>query len=112
MNWLLKNTITLTIIGTSHSACTPSTKEALPSLNKKELAFKYFDTDTTWYLQNIPFFECSYKEIETVYYYRWKLYKAHLRHVGTDEYVITEFVNDVHGDRDPYSAINDATTSF
>lgn len=90
-------------------ACT-SEMDVTPSLNKKELAFKYFGTDSAWYLQNIPFFECSDKEIEAVYYYRWKLYKAHLRHVGTDEYVITEFINDVHWDRDPYSTINAATT--
>jgi hypothetical protein len=52
-------------------------------------------------LNNIPFFECSDKQIEQVYYYRWKLYKAHIRHVGDNSYVITEFINHVPWDREP-----------
>jgi hypothetical protein len=78
-------------------------------IDHNQLATQYYGTDAKWYLENIPFFECSDKEIEAVYYYRWKLYKAHIRHVGEDEYVITEFINDVHWDRDPYSTINAAT---
>jgi hypothetical protein len=73
------------------------------------LAKKYYGHDTQWYLDNIPFFECSNKQVEQVYFYRWKLYKAHIRNVGQNQYVITEFINDVTWDRDPYSTINAAT---
>jgi hypothetical protein len=79
------------------------------TIDHGQLASQYYGSDAQWYLDNIPFFECSDKEIEAVYYYRWKLYKAHIRHVGEDEYVITEFINDVHWDREPYSTINAAT---
>ena len=84
-------------------------KNSRSTIDHAQLATQYYGTDAQWYRDNIPFFECSDKEIEAVYYYRWKLYKAHIRHVGEDEYVITEFINDVHWDRDPYSTINAAT---
>ena len=78
-------------------------------LNQEKLAKEYFKNDAQWYLENIPFFECSDKKIQDVYYYRWKLYKAHIRNVGQDYYVITEFLDDVSWDKDPYSSLNDAT---
>ena len=84
-------------------------KSSVATIDHAHLANQYYGSDAQWYIDNIPFFECSDKEIEAVYYYRWKLYKAHIRHVGEDEYVITEFINDVHWDRDPYSTINAAT---
>jgi len=74
-----------------------------------KLAKEYYQEDAQWYLDNIPFFECSDKQIEQVYYYRWKLYKAHIRHVGDNSYVITEFINHVPWDRDPYCTINAAS---
>jgi hypothetical protein len=84
-------------------------KSSITTIDHSQLATKYYRNDAQWYRDNIPFFECSDKEIEAVYYYRWELYKAHIRNVGVDEYVITEFINDVHWDRDPYSTINAAT---
>lgn len=81
----------------------------LPVLDRNKLATDYYQEDAQWYLENVPFFECSDKQIEQVYYYRWKLYKAHLRNTGHNQYVTTEFINDMHWDRDPYSTINAAT---
>lgn len=78
-------------------------------IDHDKLAKHYYQEDASWYLQNTPFFECSDKQIEEVYYYRWRLYKAHIRNVGQNGYVITEFINDVTWDRDPYSTINAAT---
>ncbi|MFT3679572.1 MAG: discoidin domain-containing protein [Ferruginibacter sp.] len=74
-----------------------------------KLATEYFGEDAQWYLDNIPFFECSDKQMAQVYYYRWKMYKAHIRNTGTNEYVITEFINHVPWDRDPYCTINAAS---
>jgi len=74
-----------------------------------KLAKEYYQEDAQWYLDNIPFFECSDKQMEQVYYYRWKLYKAHIRHVGENSYVITEFINHVPWDREPYCTINAAS---
>ncbi len=80
-----------------------------PVLDAKQLARQYYGEDGQWYLDNIPFFECSDKQIEQVYYYRWKLYKAHIRNVGDKGYVITEFINHVSWDREPYCTINAAS---
>ncbi len=80
-----------------------------PSLDHNKLATEYYNEDTQWYLDNIPFFECSDTQIEQVYYYRWKLYKAHIRNVGDNQFVTTEFINDMSWDRDPYSTINAAS---
>jgi hypothetical protein len=79
----------------------------LPDWSK--LAEHYYQQDARWYLDNVPFFECSDKQIEQVYHYRWKLYKAHIRSTGTNDYVITEFINHVSWDRDPYCTINAAS---
>jgi mannosylglycerate hydrolase MGH1-like protein/F5/8 type C domain-containing protein/glycosyl hydrolase family 65 len=87
--------------------CTHKDDYVLPDHVK--LANEYYQEDARWYLDNIPFFECSDKQIEQVYYYRWKLYKAHIRHVGDNSYVITEFINHVPWDRDPYCTINAAS---
>jgi hypothetical protein len=54
----------------------------LTVLDRNKLASDYYQEDTQWYLDIVPFFECSDKPIEQVYYYRWKLYKAHLRYTG------------------------------
>ncbi|MGH2649293.1 MAG: MGH1-like glycoside hydrolase domain-containing protein, partial [Ginsengibacter sp.] len=78
-------------------------------LSHIDLANKYYTEDAKWYLDNIPFFECSDKQIEEVYYYRWKMYKAHIRLVGPNQYVITEFINHVAWDRDPYCTIDAAS---
>jgi F5/8 type C domain/Trehalase len=83
-------------------------KNVKPVLDHNKLAEEYYHEDAQWYIDNIPFFECSDKQIEQVYYYRWKLYKAHIRNVGNNSYVITEFINHVPWDRDPYCTINAA----
>ena len=103
---ILKSSLSLAIIILLIS-CAHQTK--YPILDHDKLANEYFHEDAQWYLDNIPFFECSDKKIEQVYYNRWKMYKAHIRHVGDNSYVITEFINHVAWDRDPYCTINAAT---
>ncbi len=68
-----------------------------------------FGNDSHWYIRNIPFFECSDQSIENVYYYRWLLYKAHLRNLGKEGYIVTEFLNPMGWDLKPYNSLNDAT---
>jgi hypothetical protein len=70
----------------------------------------HFGNDSNWYLHNIPFFECSDTTIRNVYYYRWKLYKAHLKNLGAYGYIVTEFLNAMSWDRKPYNSLNDATS--
>lgn len=86
-----------------------SDKTVKPVLDRDKLAKEYFREDFQWYLDNVPFFECSDKQLEQVYYYRWKMYKAHIRNVGDNSFVITEFINHVPWDREPYCTINAAS---
>ena len=99
----------LSIILILNSSCAENKSGVARLLNHKELASAYFGADSAWYIKNIPFFECSDKQIQDVFYYRWKLYKAHLRYVGYYGYIVTEFLDNVSWDRDPYSSLNDAT---
>jgi hypothetical protein len=99
----------LLVAGASYIITGCSDKRELPAFDKSKVAAQYYHEDAPWFVRNIPFFECSDKQIEQVYYYRWKLYKAHIRNVGKDEFVITEFINHVPWDRDPYCTINAAS---
>ena len=55
-------------------------------LPRAALAARHFGNDAPWYEVNIPFFACSDPEIEQIYYYRWKLYKSHLKDIGEQGY--------------------------
>jgi len=44
-----------------------------------------------WLETNIPLFECPDKEIEEVYYFRWWLYRKHLKQTA-DGFILTEFL--------------------
>jgi hypothetical protein len=78
-------------------------------LPQAALAARYFGNDASWYQANIPFFECSDPQIQEIYYYRWKLYKSHLKDLGERGYIVTEFLNDVSWSLKPYESLNDAT---
>jgi hypothetical protein len=78
-------------------------------LPRAELAARYFGNDAPWYLDNIPFFECSDPDITRIYYYRWELYKSHLKDLGPRGYIVTEFLGDVGWAFNPYQSLDDAT---
>lgn len=104
--------ITVRLLFTGLSAllfCAFNNRPAVNFPDRAKLAADYFKEDAQWYLSNIPFFECSDKQMEQVYYYRWKLYKAHIRNTGDDSHIITEFIDHVAWDRDPYCTINAAS---
>lgn len=81
----------------------------MPRMDRTAIAGKYYGDDSSWYLSNTPFFECSDTTLQEVWYYRWKMYKAHLRRTGDDDWVVTEFINHVAWDRDPWCTINAAS---
>jgi hypothetical protein len=78
-------------------------------LPQRKLSQAHFGNDHDWYDRNIPFFACADSTLEQVYYYRWELYKAHLKNLGSLGYIATEFLNEMSWDRKPYSSLNDAT---
>ena len=48
-----------------------------------------------WYKANIPFAELPDKEMQDVYYYRWRVWKSHLQWTNSGNgYILTEFLND------------------
>src|SRR5580698_4472247 len=78
-------------------------------LPESSLATQYFGNDAPWFEQNIPFFDCSDSQINQIYYYRWQLYKAHLKDIGRRGFIVTEFLDDVGWAWNPYQSLNDAT---
>lgn len=62
---------------------------ALAALDTAALGEQYFGNDAAWYRDKIPFFEISDSDIQDVYYYRWKIFRAHQRDLGERGYVST-----------------------
>jgi hypothetical protein len=62
--------------------------------------------EKSWYEANIPFLDVPDKTIQDVYYYRWRVWKEHVRPTGTaNGDVLTEFFG-APGYSAPYGAIN------
>ena len=78
-------------------------------LPARAIAEREFGSDAAWFEANVPLFECADAEIASIYHYRWRLYKAHLRDLGPKGWLVTEFLDDVGWQRQPYAMLNDAT---
>lgn len=64
--------------------------------------------DPAWYEANIPFVDLPDATMQSVYYYRWRVWKEHLRYTDpADGWISTEFL-DCCGYAAPYQAINAA----
>jgi Amylo-alpha-1,6-glucosidase len=81
-----------------------------PVLAREKLAAEYFGADAAWYLHNIPFLDIDDAEIQQIYYYRWKLYRSHVRQIGPQGTTVTEFLDQVPWEREPYSDLNDSAS--
>jgi hypothetical protein len=77
-------------------------------LPQASLASRYYGNDAPWFEKNIPFFDCSDPQITQIYYYRWKLYKSHLKDLGARGYIVTEFLDDVSWALRPFQSLNDS----
>jgi hypothetical protein len=86
-----------------------SVRRAVALLDADTLASQYFGNDAAWYRERIPFFESSDKDITDVYYYRWKIFRAHQRDLGPNGFISTEFLDDVGWQTTPWASLNDAT---
>ena len=45
-----------------------------------------------WMQSHIPFLDCCDTKIEEIYYFRWWIYRKHIKHTP-DGYVVTEFLH-------------------
>ena len=77
------------LVGVAVSAVATASPLLKRALDPKSLATKYFGNDAPWYQDRIPYFECSDAEIQDVYYYRWKIFRAHQRDLGERGYIST-----------------------
>lgn len=50
--------------------------------------------DALWLARNTPYFECSDPAIQDIYYFRWDVYRKHIK-ATPDGFVVTEFLPDV-----------------
>lgn len=83
---------------------------APPALPIAKMAVDNFGADAPWFLHNIPFLEIDDPEIQQIYYYRWKLYRSHLREIGAQGVTVTEFLDNVPWARQPYTDLNDSAS--
>jgi hypothetical protein len=81
-----------------------------PLLPRQAIAGKYFGPDAPWFLNNIPFLEIDDPEIQQIYFYRWKLLRAHIREIGPQGTTILEFLDNVSWARQPYTDLNDSAS--
>lgn len=79
-------------------------------LRSAEIAAEHFGADAPWFVRNIPFLEIDDPKIEQVYYYRWKLYRAHIREIGPQGTTVMEFLEEVPWARKPYTDLNDSSS--
>jgi len=64
--------------------------------------------DKAWYEANIPFVDLPDQTLQDVYYYRWRVWREHVRYTNpSDGWVLTEFL-DCCGYAAPYQAIDAA----
>ncbi len=60
-----------------------------------------------WMMENIPLLDCPDKELEEIYYFRWWVYRKHIKKTPKG-YIITEFLPTVPW-AGPYNSINCAS---
>ncbi len=56
--------------------------------------FDQDDPESVWLRDEIPYFECDDPDLQCVYYFRWRVYRRHIRKTPVG-YVVTEFLPDV-----------------
>lgn len=81
-----------------------------PALPREKLALDNFGADALWFLRNIPFLEIDDSQIQQIYYYRWKLYRSHIREIGPQGTTVLEFLDDVPWAREPFTDLNDSSS--
>ncbi len=95
-------------LAVSAAAQTRAHKE--PTLPRQEIVAKYFGADAPWFLRNVPLLEIDDAEIQQIYFYRWKLLRAHIREIGPQGTTMLEFLDNVPWARQPYTDLNDSAS--
>lgn len=80
-----------------------------PATKTHALAQHYFGADAPWFERNIPFLQIDDPELEQVYFYRWAVFRAHIREIGAQGTTVLEFLPDVPWAREPWTDLNDSS---
>jgi hypothetical protein len=79
--------------------------EHFNSLYPEDIVNAIPDRDAwAWMQSHIPLLDCSDKTVEEIYYFRWWIYRKHIKHTS-DGFVISEFLPDV-GHAGKHNTIN------
>jgi hypothetical protein len=103
--WLTTVASLLVLLGVASPV--PAQNQLLPTA---KIAETYFGADAPWFERYIPFLEIDDPEMEQVYYYRWKVYRAHIREIGQQGTTVMEFLDEVRWAKKPYTDLNDSTS--
>lgn len=106
---LFKQAAVVSLLGWA-TASSAQPRPQAPTLPLSSLATQYFGADAPWYLANIPFLEIDDPEIQQIYYYRWKVYRSHIRQIGPQGTTVLEFLPNVPWARQPYTDLNDSAS--
>jgi hypothetical protein len=79
-------------------------------LDETAIARAVFGNDAPWYVANIPFLDIDDAAIQRTYFYRWQLYRSHLRQIGAQGTDETEFLGSVPWARHPFEDLNDSSS--
>ena len=86
------------------------TPHGLPRLDRETVSQTYFGADAPWFVDRIPFLEIDDPQIQQIYYYRWKVFRSHIREIGAQGTTVLEFLADVPWAREPYTDLNDSAS--
>lgn len=100
----------IVMLGLCFAAVVSTAQIKEPALPREKLAAEYFGADAPWFLHNIPFLEIDDVSIQQIYYYRWQLYRAHIREIGPQGITVLEFLDDVPWAREPFTDLNDSSS--
>lgn len=106
----LRATALLLAVATFPASGQSSRPPSSDPVDRDALARRFFGNDAPWYVKNVPFLDIDDPSIERTYYYRWQVYRSHLREIGVQGTVETEFLPSVMWARHPYEDLNDSSS--
>ena len=105
--WIAAAALAASVVSAPASA-TADPAASPPLFDTQALAQRAFGADAPWYLARVPLLDTPDPLIGHIYHYRWQLLRAHLRDIGREGAVFTEFLPEVGWDRKPWNTINDS----
>jgi len=112
VNGRITRTVSLPAGGTEEFKAAMAFSRISHANNVQKMNTFFADTDwldtqrvsfSQWWLDNIPFFDIDDPEILQIYYFRWLIYRNHIRLTPDNNYIISEFLPNV-----PWAGLHNA----